>query len=64
MSHRRRPDLVSDSDKGFPENTQTAVVFHDQIQLHRAGVAGFITRSVETIPESVEAKVHPNATRV
>ncbi|KAK7491630.1 hypothetical protein BaRGS_00017083 [Batillaria attramentaria] len=60
MSHRRRPDICSDLDKAGGEDSpsRTAVVFHDRIgmQLRRPGLPGSVTRSVETIPESVEAK--------
>ncbi|ESO92838.1 hypothetical protein LOTGIDRAFT_232936 [Lottia gigantea] len=68
MSHRRRPDHGEDggSSEESPQRIPgTAVVFHEQasFQLRRpTGVT--MARSVETIPESVEAKVHPNAARV
>ncbi|KAK6194683.1 hypothetical protein SNE40_000272 [Patella caerulea] len=60
MSHRRRPD--NEADAGSSEDSPrrvpgTAVVFHEQaaFQLRRpTGVT--MARSVETIPESVEAK--------
>lgn len=68
MSHRRRPDLVTDAEKVTAEGSpsRTAVVFHDRVgfQLHRPGGISSVSRSVETIPESVEAKVHPSAARL
>ncbi|KAL8568215.1 hypothetical protein ACOMHN_027738 [Nucella lapillus] len=60
MSHRRRPDLVTDAERitGEVSPSRTAVVFHDRVgfQLHRPMGASAVSRSVETIPESVEAK--------
>ena len=68
MSHRRRPDLVTDAEKVTTEGSpsRTAVVFHDRVgfQLHRPGGISSVSRSVETIPESAEAKVHPSAVRL
>lgn len=68
MSHRRRPDLVTDAEKVTTEGSpsHTAVVFHDRVgfQLHRPGGISSVSRSVETIPESAEAKVHPSAARL
>lgn len=72
MSARRGRYEVSDhegSSEDSPIRTpgrmsDTAVVFHDRssFTLRRPGVA--VARSVETIPESVEVKVHPKAARV
>ena len=68
MSHRRRPDLVTDTERvaGEGSPSRMAVVFHDRVgfQLHRPGGMSSVSRSVETIPESVEAKVHPSAARL
>lgn len=68
MSHRRRPDFVIDTDKGASASSppSTAVVFHDRIgfQMRLAGVSGCVARSVETIPEALEAKVFPSAARL
>ncbi|XP_076436361.1 protein unc-80 homolog isoform X3 [Babylonia areolata] len=61
LSHRRRPDLVTDAERvtgGEASPSRTAVVFHDRVgfQLRRPGCASAVSRSVETIPESAEAK--------
>jgi hypothetical protein len=70
MSHRRRPDLVTDTERVVEISplspTRTAVVFHDHVPfgLRRPPGVSAVSRSVETIPESVEAKVHPHAARL
>lgn len=68
MSHRRRPDILTDTDRASQDDSpsRTAVVFQERVgfQLRRPGGMSSASRSVETIPESAEAKVHPNATRL
>ena len=66
MSHRRRPDAdAASTAEGSP--SRTAVVFHEQsnaFSLRMNRKSSGLARSVETIPESVEVKVFPNAARV
>ena len=63
MSHRRRPDgAMSLTDDGSP--TRSSVVFQESQNSFAMRRPSGLARSVETIPESMESKVHPNAARV
>ena len=61
MSHRRRPDLVTDAERITGDRSPGRTpIFQERpgFQLRRPlGGQSSVSRSVETIPESVEAKV-------